>query len=216
MKKILLGVATAVAAMCTTAANADLIPSDEIRPYVGVDYKYFSGFQDEKFIGEGLEDYGNLLGATVGLQFNDFIGLELSWAGTIKDLGRNVEGLFVEVGDIRLDASNINADFEHWTVGVTGQYPLADKVYAKALVGASWQKLKTDYTLTLAAEEPMGEVQAIAAIDSIPVKRTVKNNGEFLAKIGLGYQVNEKSVFEGVYTRDGKLDGLAVQYKYFF
>lgn len=166
----------AVAGMASMTATAAF---EDARPYVGVDYKYVSGLDDQ--IGTVSEKYTNLLGVTGGIQFTDYLGTEVSWAHSVKDTSI---------------ADDLKIDYSHVTLGVTGQYPIADRLYAKALLGTVWQT----YTVEM-ADVGKGKIEADA---------------KFYGKAGIGYQVDSNSVLEFNYSRENELDGLGIQYKYVF
>lgn len=225
MKKLLVTAMLAtVAVSAMTTANAAFNPT-EIRPYIGVDYKYMEGFADGEAKGL-IEDQANMLGVTAGIQLNDYFGFEVSYAESIKNLSKGVSvtqnsqwidpdtGIPVDFAE----TSRLNDfDFSHFTAGVTAQYPLSDNIYAKALIGASWQKVKASATgtVTASAVDPVtGET--FSASQSASMSASDSENGVFLGKIGVGYQMSKTSVVEVNYAREDDLNGLGLQYKYVF
>ena len=189
MKKALLSmVAVAIASsamMTATTANAAI--EIEPRAYVGVDYKYFGQIGEE--VNKAFDapadakisdSYANALGLTAGVQLNDFVGVEASYARTVKNFSA-------------IDGVSLNA--ETLSVGVTGQYPIADQFYAKALIGSTWGRLN-------------------AKADDAKVYDTT--DATFLGKVGVGYQVSDKTVVELTYNRELDTDGLGLQYKVLF
>lgn len=211
MKKVLLGaIVGAIAFGAAATANAGFNATD-IRPYVGVDYKYMEGLADGE-LKDVVKDNANLLGLTAGVQFNDYIGLEVSYAQSIKNLAKKtVETVDVGDGEVvqQVDVGFTDIDIEHFTAGVTGQYPLSENIYAKALIGASWQKM--DATVQATATDPLTGETVTASASASDSK-----NGVFLGKVGLGYQMNKNSVVEVNYTREDDLNGVGLQYKYVF
>lgn len=172
---ILGAVVTAMAAMATVSANAAF---EDARPYVAADYTYLSGVGEQT--GDLTDDYTNLLGVTGGIQFTDNIGVEVSWAHSVKDLSR---------------FDDLDISYSQATVGVTGQYPIAEKVYAKGLLGGVWQAYDLE-------------------VDGM--KATAREDAKFLGKVGVGYQIDGNAVVEFTYNRVNELDGLGIQYKYVF
>lgn len=229
MKKLLVSAllaSTALGAM--TAANAThSFGLSDVRPYVGVDYKYLEGFDSGALKGL-VEDQTSLLGVTAGLQFNDYIGFEVSYAKAVQDLGKG-PGLTTtgQVADTTTNPATIydvsqntrvdKFNFSHFTAGVTAQYPLADKIYAKALIGAAWQKgkVKATSTLTASTVDPTTGL-TVSGSQSVSDSASDSNNGVFLGKVGIGYQMSKSSVVEVNYTREDTLNGLGLQYKYLF
>lgn len=207
MKKVLLGaIVGAIAFGAAATANAGFNATD-IRPYVGVDYKYMEGLADGE-LKDVVKDNANLLGLTAGVQFNDYIGLEVSYAQSIKNLAKKTVET-VDADGILVDVGFTDIDVEHFTAGVTGQYPLSENIYAKALIGASWQKM--DASVQATATDPLTGETATASASASDSK-----NGVFLGKVGLGYQMNKNSVVEVNYTREDDLNGVGLQYKYVF
>lgn len=226
MKKILLGALIAsTALMATSAATAAVtIDQADFKPYVGLDYSYLSGFDKVTLddVGDNtkyLDGYVNVLGVSFGVQLNDYIGVEASYGKGVSD----IDGKKVSLGSYtyeKVDGASVDAElgktlgktkFEHITVGLTGQYPIADQVYVKGLVGAAWQRFEASSETK--SYEFNGEV-----LDqkTYAENNSSNNDAVFLAKVGLGYQASKNSVFEINYTREGKLDGLGLQYKYVF
>lgn len=182
---VLLGLAAA-----TATANASELLDFAPKGYIGAEYKYLSDIHGldpvEEISQEAgvpgsffVEDYTNMLGLVAGVQINDYLGVELSHAMSLKDLS-NLDGLSFD-----LNTTNLS---------VTGQYPISDRYYAKAAIGRTWIRLEA---------EAMGEKDHIT-------------QDEFMGKIGVGYQWNDKSVSELTYQNEGGLDGFAFQYKYLF
>lgn len=234
MKKILLGALIASTALMATSAATAAVTIDpaDFKPYVGLDYSYLSGFDKVTLDDAGdntkyLDGYVNVLGVSFGVQLNDYIGVEASYGKGVSDIdGKKttlVKSNTYEEVDGALDTDTKTetkthssqfgkTKFEHITVGLTGQYPIADQVYVKGLVGAAWQRFEASGTESYELNVD-GEV--------LDQKTYAKNNSSnndavFLAKVGLGYQASKNSVFEINYTREGKLDGLGLQYKYVF
>ena len=218
MKKILLGALIASTALMATSAATAAVTIDpaDFKPYVGLDYKYLSGFDsvgyDDQEGAEPLDGYTNVLGATFGVQLNDYVGVEASY-------GKGVDKIDGKSFTVASDPSAETAwtetttigktKFEHLSVGLTGQYPIAEQVYVKALVGAAWQRFETSGGSTTYTE---GDFTGTSSIE----KNHSNNDAVFLGKVGLGYQASKNSVFEINYTHEGKLDGLGLQYKYVF
>lgn len=174
MKKILLGVLTAAAMVASTAHAFSVADS---RAYVGADYQVLTNLDNET---AGLaKGTSGVLGVVAGLQVNEYVGVELGWGRTVQDASR--------FDEVELQAY-------HTTLGVTGQYPITDNLYAKGFVGASWIELELD-------------------VEGLKV--TAKDDG-FLGKVGVGYQINENSVVEATYNRESSLNAFGVQYKYLF
>lgn len=226
MKKILLGALIASTALMATSAATAAVTIDpaDFKPYVGLDYSYLSGFDkvamddasnDTKY----LDGHVNVLGVSFGVQLNDYIGVEASYGKGVSDIDgkkvtlnsdthEDVDGALVtETDSTQLGKTK----FEHITVGLTGQYPIADQVYVKGLVGAAWQRFEASSVTE--SYEFNGEV---LDQETYAEKNFSNNDAVFLAKVGLGYQASKNSVFEINYTREGKLDGLGLQYKYVF
>lgn len=226
MKKLLVSALLATTALgAMTTANAGFNPT-EIRPYVGVDYKYMEGFDDGALKGL-VEDQTSMLGVTAGIQFNDYIGFEVSYAESIKNLSKGVTttatGQFTDpadptiVYDVTASDRLNDLDFSHFTAGVTAQYPLSDNIYAKALLGASWQKMEASGVVSATAStvDP-ATGQTISASDSASVSASDSENGVLLAKVGVGYQMSKNSIVEVNYTREDNFNGLGLQYKFVF
>lgn len=88
----------------------------DIHPYIGVDWQSMDfGASDSRI---------DMVGAVVGLQFNDYLGLELNWAQSLDDV-------VLFVGDESLEKSKVNS----YGVGVTFQADLYKRVYAKSYIG---------------------------------------------------------------------------------
>ena len=238
MKKILLGtLIAATTALTSGIAAADIVISpSEFKPYVGLDYTYLNGFDGvalDDFDGlKPLDGHINTLGVTFGLQLTDYIGIETSYnKGTDKLSGAN---LYSETdGEYSYESTTGKVSFDHITLGVTGQYPIAEQVYVKGLIGASWQRYDANginhtstYTPATAIEdgsigtgsttEPRLLNDGYTETHTTDLRITSKNDAAFLAKVGVGYQASKNSVFEANYTRAGDLDGFGLQYKYVF
>lgn len=224
MKKILLGALIAsTALMATSAATAAVsIDSDNFKPYIGLDYNFLSGFEkvamDDADGIKALDGHVNVLGVSFGVQLNDYMGIEASYGKGVSDIdGKTLsfsyapEATYAAAPTDGFTQQLGETKFEHLTVGLTGQYPIADQVYVKGLVGAAWQRFEASGLTE--TEYLNGE-----AVDQYQYegKEFSNNDAVFLAKVGLGYQASENSVFEANYTREGKLDGIGLQYKYVF
>ncbi len=220
MKKILLGALIASTALMATSAATAAVTIDpaDFKPYVGLDYSYLSGFDKVAMDDAGddtkyLDGHVNVLGVSFGVQLNDYIGVEASYGKGVSDIDgkkvtEEVDGaLATETYSSQLGKTK----FEHITVGLTGQYPIADQVYVKGLVGAAWQRFEASSVTE--SYELNGEV---LDQETYAEKNFSNNDAVFLAKVGLGYQASKNSVFEINYTREDKLDGLGLQYKYVF
>lgn len=185
MKKSFLAVGL-LAAMSAVTANAATTFELNPRGYIGADYKYLGDIHSDKRVKNGplskddTSKYANALGLTTGVQLNDYLGVEASAATTINNVAKS--------------GSGIDTDITLYSIGVTGQYPLADNVYLKGLIGAGWSHLDA---------KGFGEYY---------------NNTEsgFVGRVGLGYQINHNSVVEGTYNHEVKTNGVALQYKYLF
>lgn len=219
MKKILLGALIAsTTLMAAGTASADLVISpSEFKPYVGLDYKYLSGFDsvgyDDQEGVEPLDGYVNVLGATFGVQLNDYVGIEASYGKGIDKIdGKSFTFTSDPSDEIAWTETQTvgKTKFEHISIGLTGQYPIAEQVYVKALVGAAWQRFETSGA---SATYTQGDFTETSSIDQ---KIHSNNEAVFLGKVGLGYQASKNSVFEINYTAEGDLDGLGLQYKYVF
>lgn len=88
----------------------------DIHPYIGIDWQSMDYWASRSRV--------DMLGAVVGLQFNDYLGLELNWSQNLDDIG-----LFV--GDELLEKTKINS----YGVGVTFQADVYKRVYAKSYIG---------------------------------------------------------------------------------
>lgn len=112
MKKLLL--ISLLGATITNIAHAEITDASNVTSYVGADYTLLSN--------DGTTV--SFLGATAGLQFNEFIGAEAFWS-------KNVSQPY--------DDSHLNA--ENYGMGLTGKYTFASNLYAKGLVGFSKMSL---------------------------------------------------------------------------
>lgn len=224
MKKLVLGVMVAATAMMAagTASAGVTIDVQDFKPYVGVDYKYLNGLDQVEFDGYGgmkgvADKHTNVLGVTAGVQFNDYVGVEASYGKAVNKLKSAkvgyVDSYIDESGAETLYGEYLETsklDFEHITVGLTGQYPIADKVYAKGLLGAAWQRFDASSVSNVTFDGEVG------VKNTVPLAVTSNNDAVFLGKVGLGYQASQHSLFEINYTREGELDGVGLQYKYVF
>ena len=237
MKKILLGALIASTALMATSAATAAVTIDpaDFKPYVGLDYSYLSGFDkvamdDASDDTKWLDGHVNVLGVSFGIQLNDYIGVEASYGKGVSDIDgekvtlksythEEVDGALDTDTETETKTYSVQrgetfgkTKFEHITVGLTGQYPIADQVYVKGLVGAAWQRFEASGT-----ESYEFNVNGEVLDQETYAKKNFSNNDAvFLAKVGLGYQASKNSVFEINYTREGKLDGLGLQYKYVF
>lgn len=218
MKKVLLGALIAsTTLMAAGTASADFtISADEFKPYVGLDYKYLSGFE-----GVGFDDHEgvrvldgevNVLGVTFGVQLNDYVGVEASYGKSIDKIDGKKFTTSQDLSEISYSETVQlgKTKFEHLTVGLVGQYPIAEQVYAKGLIGAAWQRFESSSVNYSYTDGYVSETETYG-------EHTYANNdAAFLAKVGLGYQASANSLFEINYTREGDLDGIGLQYKYVF
>ena len=116
---LLLGLASPAMA----ATGYDSRPMWDLHPYVGIDYTLLDLESSKKNV--------NMVGVVGGLQFNDNLGIEVSYmqnAGNIQ-----VKDEFDNAGDVKLKTFGI---------GVTLQADIANGLYIKSHVGINRYNLK--------------------------------------------------------------------------
>lgn len=88
----------------------------DVYPYLGIDVQNIDYWASRDRI--------DMIGVVGGLQFNDYLGLELNWSQNTGKVGILNEGQFSEETKIK-----------HYGVGVTFQADLYQRLYAKSYVG---------------------------------------------------------------------------------
>lgn len=111
----------------SAVANSDYYsrerPLWDLHPYLGIDY--------ESTDYELSADKVDMIGIVGGLQFNDYLGLELHWTQNLDKLG-----LYTVTGsgsNPTLIADDVK--IKNYGIGVTFQADLYERLYAKSYVG---------------------------------------------------------------------------------
>lgn len=111
----------------SAVANSDYYSRErhlwDLHPYMGID------FQSTDF--EVSADRLDMIGIVGGLQFNDYLGLELHWTQNLDKLGVfRVEGAGTERTLVAEDVK-----LQNYGIGVTFQADLYNRLYAKSYIG---------------------------------------------------------------------------------
>lgn len=113
----------------SAVANSDYYsrerPLWDLHPYLGIDYQ----FTDFEASAERLD----MLGIVGGLQFNDYIGLELHWSQNLEKLA--LYSVDVNSGGYIMLADDVTV--KNYGVGVTFQADLYKRLYAKSYIGVN-------------------------------------------------------------------------------
>lgn len=112
----------------SAVANSDYYsrekPLWDLHPYLGID------FQSTDF--EVSADRLDMFGIVGGIQFNDYLGLELHWTQNLDKLGLYTIDLS-GTGERTLVAEDVK--LQNYGIGVTFQADLYKRLYAKSYLG---------------------------------------------------------------------------------
>ncbi|EOZ8645453.1 outer membrane beta-barrel protein [Acinetobacter baumannii] len=110
----------------TTFANDDYYsrPMWDLHPYLGIDVGSIDYDMTDK--------KATTVGVVAGIQFNDYLGLELSWSQSIDKLAlysKNASGIQTQIAN--------DKTIQTYGAGLTFQADLYNKLYAKSYLGVS-------------------------------------------------------------------------------